>query len=387
MRSLVVVGFVASSAAPAGCGLDLGGAAIPSSASPDAQPTIDATSSLEGAVQGTDGGSDKRASSDGNVGEASATDAADETRGGADVAQSLDALATDSADDTLSASDGPAEAMADGGPSTGACVSAIPHGWSLVIYDLGADPCPANFASHDVSGPATIQAGACSCGCSVSQPGNCAQGTLIVHPSGGANSSCDADGGWSKALDGSACTVLGVTLYVQGPHSDLIVPLTAQGGTCSDTTQADSSKLVTTPTRYCEVPSPEADSICNGTVPSGFASCIQTSGATTCPSGSVFAHPYVVEDSATLQCPSCAGCTVATTCTNATLAGFSDMGCSAQGLIGSVGADGGCNSVNLASYPASLVAIEYSATASSTCTSGSSAPSAQLTNPRTICCR
>jgi hypothetical protein len=377
---VVALGFLAVG----GCGLELGGAAITSS---DAQATDDGTTVSGETGQLREGGSEARVASDGSGGEVAVSDSTNvsaDAGGEADATASPDAVAA--GDSMTSPSDAAADTMSDA-VSTSACVNAIPSGWSLVVYDLGADPCPANFTSHEVSGAPTIQPGACSCGCSVSQPGNCAQGTLRVHPSVGGNGSCDVDGGWSKDLDGSACTVLGVTLYVQGPHSDLAYPLAPQGGTCSDTTQADTTKVATAAARYCDVPSAGADSVCNGTVPSGFAACIMTDGETSCPSGTPFSHAYVVEDGAMLQCSSCTGCTVATTCSNATLAGFSDMACSGPSLIGSVGVDGGCNAVNLTTYPASLVAIEYAVTVSSSCNPGSSAPSAPLTNPRTICCR
>jgi hypothetical protein len=120
-------------------------------------------------------------------------------------------------------------------------------------------------------------------------------------------------------------------------------------------------------------------------VPSGFAACIAKSGETTCPTGTPFMHSYVVEDTVMLQCAPCSACTLMTTCSNIVLQGFSDSACRAR--IGSVAVDGGCNTVALDNYPANFVALEYTATASSTCTPGSSTPTPQLTNPRTICCR
>ena len=369
MRSFTVLGLWSV----VGCGLELGGAAI---SLPDAEALADDASTLqEGGARG-DGGSETPAS----TADSTPSDSADERRDEGGRAS------PDGQPDS-------APLVSDGSPlpsdtSTTPCLNALPNGWSLVLYDLGSDACPANFVTHDVAGSAAIQPGACSCGCTVAQPGNCAQGTLSVYPSAGGNSACDLDGGWSKDLDGSGCTVLGFSKVVAGPHSDESTPLVAQGGTCNDTTQPDITKLSAAGARYCDVPWSSADSVCNGTVWSGFAACIMASGEATCPAGSPFVHSYVVEDSATLQCSSCAGCTVATSCSDATLTGFSDTACSSQNLIASVGIDGGCNPVNVVLSPAALVAVEYAVTATSTCTPGtSSTPSAQLTNQRTICCR
>jgi hypothetical protein len=149
--------------------------------------------------------------------------------------------------------------------------------------------------------------------------------------------------------------------------------------------QTDPARVSAPAARYCDVPAANAGSVCSGTAPSGFAACIAKSGETTCPSGTPFVHSYVVEDGVMLQCGSCSACTLMTTCSDAILQGFSDSACRAR--IGSVAVDGGCNSVALDNYPANVVAVDYAATATSTCTPGSSMPTAQLTNPRTICCR
>lgn len=388
MRSLALLGLLGA----VGCGLDLGGSSQGGEATPGGEAMAEDASSLQEAAARVDGGADATAT-DASGADAAANDATSGAIdsggfGGPDGAADLFAPASDGAVDGPAgdgpSADGPAGVTPDA-PSTSACLNAIPNGWSLVLYDLGTDACPSNFTAHDVLGATTIDPAACSCGCSVAQDGNCAQGTLTVHPSGGGNSACDLDAGWSKDLDGSGCTPLGVTLFVSGPHSDLSTPLVARGGNCADTIQADPTKLGASGARYCDVPSASADSVCNGSVSSGFAACIMAGGESACPSGSPFVHSYVVEDSASLQCSSCAGCTVMTTCSNAVLTGFSDTACS--NLVGSVGIDGGCNPANLNVSPAPLVAVEYTASAASLCTPGTSTPSAQLVNPRTVCCR
>lgn len=389
MRSLVVLGMLTA----VGCGLGLGGAAISVS---DGQATGDEATALPESGAVLDAGADESSWSD-VAGNADAADDGSDADAMAtmDAMVSLDASAADAipaayeggSQDT---SDGPSDGWsdaADDGASTSACVSAVPSGWSLVIYDLGPDACPADYTAHDVSGSATLQTGACACACSVSQNGDCEHGMLTVHPNAGGNTGCNLDGGWSRDLNGSACTVVNGNLFVSGPHSDQVAPLAPEGGTCSDMAQTDPTKITTAAARYCDVPPSQADAVCNGTVPSGFAACIIASGETTCPSGTPFVHSYVVEDSAALQCSSCAGCSVTTTCSNITLTGFADTVCSSQNLVAQVGVDGGCNAVNLFTYPAPIAAVEYAAAASSSCTPGISAPSVQLANPSTICCR
>ena len=174
---------------------------------------------------------------------------------------------------------------------------------------------------------------------------------------------------------------------VSGMPSNVATPLAPQGGACTQASHADSSQLSTAYARYCEVPADSAAAVCAGTVPSGFAACIVTNGETACPSGTPFAQKYVVEDHASLACAPCSGgCSLTTTCSNATVTGFVDSMCKTR--LGTAVVDGTCQPVMFyASLPATLVAVEYTATATSTCTAGSSTPSAQLTNPHTICCR
>jgi hypothetical protein len=370
MRPFVWLGFLATAA----CGVDLGGLGPLQ----DAAEARDTTSMGDDAGSRDDGGGGDAGAA---ISDANGSDASDS--GGSDRG----AEATVSSDATRV--DGPAATDEGGldGPSTSdgpsLCTTTIPSGWTVAIYDLNSNPCPANFTIHDISGQPTVGSAACSCTCSVAQPATCAQGTLSV-TSGSPGAPCTSTG-FSKALTGSGCTVLGVSLSVTGPHSDQAIPLTAQGGVCTDTVQSDPTQVTAAAGRYCDVPAAHAESVCSGTVPSGFAACIATGGQTACPSGTPFVHSYVVEDSVTLQCAPCSACTLMTTCSNAILRGFSDSMC--RSPVGSVPVDGGCNPVMLYNYPASVLAVDYTATAASTCTPGTSTPTAQPTNPRTLCCR
>jgi hypothetical protein len=363
-RPFVVFGLLTTAA----CGFDVGGLA----------PLQDAAGapSTSSMPRSDDSGGDSGAQpiADANSADANSAD----TR--ALDGPGDDALLPGTYDGGDAASDGPP--TADGAPS---CMNA-PSGWSVAIYDLGgnSNACPPGFKAHDVSGQPTLGSGACSCTCSATQPGNCIQGTLSVGtgPSGGPCTSSS----WSNPLMGPGCTVLTASLSpVTGPHSDQVTPLAPQGGACTDMVQADPARVSAPAARYCDVPAANAATTCNGVVPSGFAACIATSGETTCPAGTPFVHGYVVEDSVTLQCAPCSACTSMTTCSNVILRGFSDSKC--KTLVGSVAVDGNCNAVTLNNYPAKVVAVDYAATASSTCTPGSSMPTTQLMNPRTICCR
>ena len=348
MRSLALLGLLATIPA---CNLDLGGTAQPPDAAapesggetlitmaPDSSPN-------EGAV--------------------------DSGRSAADANAQADAVANDAS-----------PALADGGR----LCPTVPSGWSLAVYDLAADPCPQKFASHDVVGQPTLGAGACSCVCNVTQEGSCTQGTLSVMYGTGGAGSCNTPT-WTATFTGPSCTALGSPVSVSGSPSNVATPLAPQGGTCSQMVHPDSSQLSTAKARYCDVPTDSADAVCNGTVPSGFAACLLQYGDVACPTGTPFTQKYIVEDHATLQCSACSGsCAVVTTCSNATVTGYSDSSCMTR--IGSVPVDGTCTPVMFyASLPSTLVAVEYAATASSTCSAGSSVPTAQLTNPRTLCCR
>jgi hypothetical protein len=372
MRPFILFGLLT-----AACGFDAGGLGASTDAA-DAPSTASTARS-----EGGGGGADAQPIADANHSDAG--DAPGANANGVDTG-ALDAPGTDG---LLPATDGGGDAASDGPSAADGAPSCAntPSGWTVAIYDLNSNtnPCPPSFTAHDVSGPPTVGSTACSCTCSVTQAASCTQGTLSV-TSGSAGGPCNGTT-WSKALTGPGCTVLGpsFSLTVTGPHNDQATPLAPQGGACTDMVQTDPARVSAPAARYCDVPAANADSVCNGTVPSGFAACIAKSGETTCPSGTPFMHSYVVEDSVMLQCAPCSACTLMTTCSNIILQGFRDSMCKAR--IGSVAVDGGCNTVALDNYPANFVALEYTATASSTCTPGSSTPTPQLTNPRTICCR
>jgi hypothetical protein len=276
------------------------------------------------------------------------------------------------------------DAPAEGG---GSCRSMIPSGWSLVAYDLAGNACPPNFAAHAVFGAPVVGADACPCTCGVTQAGSCTQGMLsTLAGRGNANSGCPQ--AWvSVAISGSACTPV-QALSGMAPTRVQASALPGQGGTCSDAVQPDATKVSTPPARFCDVSAAKADAVCDGTVPSGFAACIATSGTAPCPSGTPFMQRYIVEDVVTPQCSACSACSVATACANPVLTAYTDPSCGGSGGSGvPLTVDGTCATVGGQGSLGNVAAVTYTATESSTCIPGSSTAAAQLMNPQTICCR
>jgi hypothetical protein len=333
----------------------------------------DSTSSGGGDADAPEATADDGASGDVATGD-------DGSAGSDDGSSTGDALGTDDAGDAGPMDDGASDGDAPG-PT---CLDAIPSGWSVAIYDLGSKACPANFVGHDVFGPPNIGPNACACTCSVSQPADCTQGTLSVGVGRGGPAACTTST-FSGAISGPGCTPLGLTVVLPPMASFDAPPLPPQGGACLGASMADPSQLTVPPARYCDVPVASRESVCGGAAPPGFASCIVTSGATSCPAATPFIHAHVVEDGASLVCSDCQACLFTPGCSGATLTAFADPNCFTAPVV-MVPADGNCNPLppHLAS---SVSAVSYSATDSSTCAPAPATASADLTGPLTLCCR
>jgi hypothetical protein len=383
-----------------GCGLDKAGLGVESS---DADSTFpdDAGAADAGS---TDVGSPAEAgsipSAEGGVpaGEAgrpaaeAGFDASDARAG--DAANPADTGgATDASPDVVGADvvvvsfDGASDAAPDARSEAGAppsCVASVPAGWTIAIYDLGPDTCPPGFVEHDVLGAATVGDGACACACDVTQEGRCTQGTLTTFGDTLDANACGAAWFSVPITDDSVCTAIPVTVPATRPIplSFQAAPLPPQPGACTATLLPDPTRVSAPPARYCDVPAAAAEMVCDGNVPSGFAACIARPGTATCPAGSAFVHPYVVEDGAALACSAC-GCKTTTTCTDAVLTVHSGARCMDTGVALTV--DGTCNPSGFAGVKAAT-AVEYTATESSVCDAGTSTGSAQLTNQVTLCC-
>jgi hypothetical protein len=305
----------------------------------------------------------------------------------ADSPVSLDGAVPDDAPSEVGpiATDGAADVVPMAVVDGASCLSLVPTGWSLVVYDVGGSTCPTGFAAHSVHGTPVVGADACPCTCAVTQPGSCAQGTLSTMAGQGLGNVC-AQPWLSVAIAGSGCTPAQVPGGGGAPRTFQAFPLPGQGGTCSDAVQPDATKVSAPVALYCDVPGTSADAVCDGAAPTGFASCIARNGMTACPQGTPFVQRHLVEDSAALQCSACSACSVATTCASAVLTTYTDPACSSQGTPLTV--DGTCTTLGGGGGGMfNVAAVTYAAAASSTCTQGTSTPAAQLANPRTICCR
>ncbi|MBV9946152.1 MAG: hypothetical protein JOZ69_04820 [Myxococcales bacterium] len=328
----------------------------------DASSAIDAADARTG--QGGDGAADAIAPVDG---------------GAAPDGASTDGAAVDGA------STGGADAgrTPDAGPPPTPCVDGIPAGWTLAVFASAPHACPATFTAHDASGPPVIGPTACSCDCAVTRDGDCQTGTIQVDVGRGADCSTAT---LSGAVSGGDCEALADSLDAPAKTSIQVAPLPPQGGACtSGTAQSDPTQLTLPAARYCDVPTASAEAVCGGAAPAGFSACIVRSGSVACPAGTPFTSAFTVEDGATVQCTACTACSVATTCDGATLSLFPGSACVAD-AIRSVPADGNCNPLGGRSDQ-TVAAIEYTASATTTCTPGTSTASARLVRPVTLCCR
>jgi hypothetical protein len=296
-------------------------------------------------------------------------------------------------DGSMSGMDGGSQtgdATADS-PSTGTgdtgtvCAATIPAGWSPAVFNTGLDPCPAGFAEHVVLGTPSVAAGACSCSCSVTQPGACGgQGSLTLTGAPGHGVDTCTSPWFTATVNGAQCiAVPAASQLAFEAYQATPVAATGQGGACSSAVQSNPGALSEPAQRFCDVPAPSADAVCAGTAPAGFSACIVAAGNVACPSSTPFVQAFAVEDGATVSCGACSACSVSTTCSNPTVAAFTNANCTAPATL-TFNVDGSCTSIG---NELTMLSIQYSATANAACTAGSSSASVQLTGAKTICCR
>jgi hypothetical protein len=336
MRSLVVVALATSAV---GCGLDMAGLA--------------AGEGLDAAA-----GGDAHLVSEG--GAPSGTDAGDARSDAHSTGDSSDA---------------------------GSCVSSLPAGWALALYESGRVACPPGYGSaHDEVQGATPGAGACGCSCTMTSPPTCAFGTLSTQwssqPPFPGPLPC-ANGGTAVPVNGAGCTQLSQAGRLAAGFS--AEPLQSSGGSCTATVNPDPTKVAKNVVRTCNVPSPKADGVCSGSAPAGFSACIEAAGDVTCPAGP-FSTRFAVSDDVELVCPGCASCTVTGTCGNAQITFFSDTGCNTM-VAPAFACNGACQGTG-AGNDAGIVAFEYTAQPQPSCLAPT-AGSATVTpvGPHTVCCR
>jgi hypothetical protein len=186
------------------------------------------------------------------------------------------------------------------------------------------------------------------------------------------------------SIAGSSCNAVNTGYNAAG--FELTAP--ALGGACASTTNTDKTQVTEPAVLYCDVPSSDAEMVCSGSPPAGFAACIAAAGAVACPAGTPFSTRYVTETGVDLSCTSCSACGLNPTCSNGAFTFYSDTG-TCKNQIDSLGA-GGCNASGISGGRrpwSGAPALKYSATASATCTSGTSSASTTLVSPTTVCCR
>ncbi len=151
-------------------------------------------------------------------------------------------------------------------------------------------------------------------------------------------------------------------------------------GVCQYDATLDAKKVSSTPGLVCAPPSSCVGAICDGNV------CVAQDGDVSCPQD--FPNKTLVGSAASADCAACSGgaCTVGGACTG-TLSFFTDDQCTANKV--DFIADGVCKA-NATSSPGPYVAYSYTGSVKSATCSGpnpTSAATATLTGPATVCCR
>ncbi len=267
----------------------------------------------------------------------------------------------------------------DAGPA-GPCVAAVPAGWTIVAYEGARASCPAGFGgAHDEYSGGTTTPAACPCTCQITTAPDCTTGTESTS-FGVAGATCPAAGA-SFPVKGATCTPLPQPGSLA--QNFAAEPVAFSGGACSGAAAGVSAGVTKQGVRYCDVSSANAESVCEGTAPAGFAACVVSPGDVACPAGSPFGKKTLVADDEVLACSACKTCTVTGTCASATVTFYSDPQCTQA--VAELPADGGCVPSNASGKM--VAAVEYAAEADASCAASGSVASVSPEGPRTLCCR
>ena len=266
---------------------------------------------------------------------------------------------------------------------SGVCSGAVPQGWTLTAFAPNqTTTCPANFTSSDVVSSPAVQSDACTCGCNITTQPSCALGNVTLKYA--LNNQCGNTYGTFDITTEGACTDFNNgTFTLTNYHSYTDLGLT-QGVCSSPAPTADTNKLTATPMRTCAPPAACAEDVCNGTVPAGLRACIVGAGDVTCPPGPFTDKVAVIGAKATLSCDTCTTCSITESpCGAGTVKFWGDSSCTTA--KGSITADGNCNptggasGVNHFTYVNPVQNVQ--------CNAGTSAATAALDTPQTVCCR
>ncbi len=166
---------------------------------------------------------------------------------GADVAAPNDGAPVDATPQETGQESGPPQPCST---PPGACVAAVPNGWTLVAFDAtGAATCPANYVGAATISEPQAGSGACDCSCAVTSSPTCESGTLQRYIS--TDQSCNQTG-VTFNVNGAGCNALGNT----GPLSSYSksTALGPTGGTCSTGAVSNEAAVTTQAGRACAPP-------------------------------------------------------------------------------------------------------------------------------------
>jgi len=257
-----------------------------------------------------------------------------------------------------------------------ACASAVPAGWSPVLYSTSGG-CPSGFGNEmQVKADPIVRSGACACTATNPSPPSCQTGTVHVHP-GCASSALDI------AFTNGACAPVSTTLQA----TQAIAPLAPSGGGCTASAIADDGKLDSTGVTLCAPIAACPINVCEGRAPQGFTACIAHAGDVACPPGP-FATKHAIADAVAVDCSqACTTCVADASCSTPTVTFFADTACNNGAFVTATVADGTCRntgvagaSVTAATYVAATIGVTYAA-------SGPLTARVRPTNGRTVCCR
>ncbi|MBX3232819.1 MAG: hypothetical protein KIT84_43875 [Labilithrix sp.] len=213
--------------------------------------------------------------------------------------------------------------------------SDVPAGYQLVALGPRDAACPADFgAPADVVETPSLDPGACTCSCSVTQPPTC-------------NASPNAQIMSSFGPNGAACLQPSATIPARCDGSGFLGPFPANerryvpvaatrtGGTCSRTAVKDDSKLKTVARRLCRASVvPQCDGKTCAPAVTPYAACIATTGdVPECPAA--WPERHLVGASASFGCTNDCGCSVGGNCpTRGRVSYFASADCSgAAGIV------------------------------------------------------
>ena len=274
-------------------------------------------------------------------------------------------------DDAPVADAGPCQTPSTGCPSLGGGAKIVIHETSTALN------CPAGWTKTDRATNAQPLGGACGCRCNPTLP-SCKPSQLSI--TDGANSGCGGGGTAQVNYSGNcANTTLNLKSYLQ------VAKIPAVGAACTPDTLANGGQITFTTVRSCTPPPACLGDVCSGTVPPGFAACIDLPGDVPCNTLGYQTTRTVVGTGAALNCGigSCA-CSSSPSCAG-NVQFFSQPNCAV--LSTTIQADDVCVPGNYQNG-STMQSVRYNPTATAGCaSSGNATASTTLTFPHTICCK